>query len=156
MEIRSTVPRLVEAGEDDREAVTLRRKQERQALMEMEPRLNPYRYPWINQVTISAEVLHGAHGPEVTPEDENLFYWMSPFAKDRREVEKYRATDRFHYEGSSRPAGSRAWCYACQDGHPQNTVRTNPMLAKCYFCIDVYMCARHCIYLACMGPRSNM
>eukprot|EP00971_Amphidinium_carterae_P332584 6466807-Amphidinium_carterae.1 len=82
--LRATIPRLVETGEDDQEALTLRRKQERQALMEMSPRLNPYVYPWINRVAITAEVL-GAHGPEATPEEDNLFYWVSPFGKDRRE-----------------------------------------------------------------------
>eukprot|EP00971_Amphidinium_carterae_P108485 2148024-Amphidinium_carterae.1 len=110
LELRATVPRLIEAGEDDQKALILRRKQERQALMEMAPRLNPYVYPWIKQVTITAEVL-GTHGPEATPENDNLFYWMSPFAKDRREVDHYRAENRFRYEGSSRPPGSRLWCY---------------------------------------------
>eukprot|EP00971_Amphidinium_carterae_P077736 1537073-Amphidinium_carterae.1 len=154
LELRSTIPRLVEAGEDDHEALTIRRKQERQALMEMAPRLNPYIYPWIERVTITADVL-GAHGPEATPEDDNLFYWVSPFSKDRREVERYRATNQFRYEGSSRPPGARTWCYVCQVGHPRNPTRTNPELAKCAFCIDVYMCFDHCIYLACMGPGST-
>eukprot|EP00971_Amphidinium_carterae_P174467 3458586-Amphidinium_carterae.3 len=122
--------------------------------MEMAPRLNPYVYPWIRQVTITGEVL-GARGPEATPEHENLFYWTSPFAKDRREVERYRADNRCRYEGSSRPPGSRTWCYVCQVGHPRNSTRSTPQLARCQFCVDVYMCFNHCIWLACMGPRST-
>eukprot|EP00971_Amphidinium_carterae_P257019 5102622-Amphidinium_carterae.1 len=144
LELRSNVPRLVDVGDDDQEALALRQRQERQALLELAPLSNPDVYPWRE----GGDAIH-------TPGDINLFYWVGPISRPRWELECYRAINSFCYLESSRPPGARTWCYVCRDGHPHNTTRTNPPLAKCMICIDVYMCYQHRIFLACLGPEGG-
>eukprot|EP00971_Amphidinium_carterae_P322301 6405827-Amphidinium_carterae.3 len=87
--------------------------------------------------------------------DINLFYWANPIPRPRWELESYREMNSFCYPGSCRPSGARLWCYVCRKGHPQNPKCAKTRLVKCTFCIDVYMCYEHRIFMACMGPRST-
>eukprot|EP00971_Amphidinium_carterae_P130142 2578118-Amphidinium_carterae.1 len=109
----------------------------------MAPISNQDEYPW--RKTDSNDLL----------DDVNLLYWANPIPRARWELESHREMNSFRYQGSSRPRGARLWCYVCRVRHPDKPNDINPRLAKCMFCVDVYMCLEHRIFLACMGPRSS-
>eukprot|EP00971_Amphidinium_carterae_P077949 1542051-Amphidinium_carterae.1 len=136
---RSCVPRFVDVDDEDRESLALRKRQERQALFELTGLCNPDIYPWRN-------------GQEATytPGTLNMLYWHGPMSRQKWQLECYRTLNAACYLENWRVPGSRLWCYACHEGHPDIVPRTSPSLAKCLICIDVFMCYKHRIFLACL------
>eukprot|EP00971_Amphidinium_carterae_P115520 2287905-Amphidinium_carterae.1 len=86
-ELRANVPRLVDVCEDDEEALAIRQKQERQAIMEMASISIQDVYPWKQ-----------TGGSINMPEDINLFYWANPIPRPRWELESYREVNSFCYQ----------------------------------------------------------